>query len=255
MEFARKYKVRTVRESLDDIAREEKYLVDRWILDNEKNPHYRIDYRTERDKYIQRGDAEYYALIDWTLPSTTYKYREIKITEDNFSSYCNTDKKYKLKRSSIIPIVKIGKENYWMLGSFADYEKTGNPILSDFAGSCEKSDLKNICPPISCAFRELHEEVKGLLDEIIQKAMADYKNVACFEGISEKKGEKIFFLFVYLDYNDVKSIPSLFLETDRLDHNKHEKLGPIGFYKQSDVKKYRYRLAKNLTDFIGYLTL
>lgn len=249
MNFPKKYNVRTVRDSLENIARNEKYLVEKWILDKDKNPYYK---KENRYNTVGKEDTEYYALIDWTLPGSVYKYNEIKITEDNFSDYCNTDPKYKLIRSSIIPIVKIDGENYWMMGSFHDYENTNNPILTDFAGSCEKKDLKNICPALHCAFRELSEETKGLLDEIIQKAMSEVKNVACFQGVNEKKKEKLFFMFVSLDYDTVKDIPDLFLKTDRLDHNG-ENLGKIGFYKQTDIKKYKYRTAKNLTDFIGYL--
>jgi hypothetical protein len=252
MNFPEKFEKRNFRDRLAKIAEKNDYLVKRWITGNKKNNYYN---KTDRSDKIEKGNLEYYALIDWILPSKNYTYREINMTEYcDVKSDINKKNGEKLVRSSIIPIVKKDGENYWMLGSFHDYENSGDPILSDFAGSCEKIDMKDNCPALHCALRELKEESKGLLNEIIQNAIsADPKNIAIFEGIFQN--EKIFFMFVSLNYNDIKDIPSLFLETDRMDHDKKNKLGLINFYRQNDIKKYLYRTAKNLTDFISYLNL
>ena len=37
-----------------------------------------------------------------------------------------------VRRSSIIPIVKLENSNYWLLNNFKDYEDTNDPILGDF---------------------------------------------------------------------------------------------------------------------------
>jgi len=242
MEFPKKYRIGEVKRNLEAIAKNEKYLVDKWILKKDKNKYYKND---NNYSDIGKGDTEYYALIDWILPSVYFKYREV-----TYSEYCKNDKEYKLIRSSIIPIVEIDGEQYWMLGSFHDYKNTEDPILTDFAGSCEKKDMKNGCPPLNCALRELREESKGLLNDIILNSIQNQKNIAIFEGVS-KKMEKLYFMFVSLNYDDVKNIPMKFSQTEIT----YEKLGPISFYKQKDIKKYKYRTAKNLTDFIEYLNL
>ena len=107
----------------------------------------------------------------------------------------------------------------------------------------------------ACAMRELEEESKGLLTNIVRDAMKNVRNVAVFEGVNEEKREKIYFLFVSLKYEDTSEIPRLFSQTDmsEMNKNKKEKLGPIAFYKQSDVKNFKFRTAKNLTDFIFLL--
>jgi hypothetical protein len=249
MEFPKQYRVaKEYMRKLDKVARSERYLAEKWILDQEKNRKYKQERQGDK---ITKMDTEYLALVGWLLPDVRYEYRQVKQEE-----LCNfRDGEYKLFRSSIIPVVNIQGVNHWMLGSFADYTNEANPILTDFAGRCERIDLKEVCPATSCALRELQEESKGLLVVPIQEAMKNPRNVAVFEGINEEKREKVYFLFVSLKYEHVKDIPTLFSETDmsEMNKNKKEQLGPIAFYKQSDVKSFKYRTAKNLTDFIYFL--
>ena len=257
MDFPKQYVVaREYMRKLDKVARSEPYLVEKWILGQEKNR----KYKQERGgNTITKMDTEYLALVGWLLPDVRYGYKQVKQEEmckfrtsetPNFK-----DKKYKLFRSSIIPVVNIDGVNHWILGSFADYADTENPILSDFAGRCESFDLKEKCPVTACAMRELEEESKGLLTKIVTEAMKNPRNVAVFEGVNEEKKEVLYFIFVSLKYEDTKEIPYQFLQTDmsEMNKNKKEKLGPIAFYKQSDVKNFKFRTAKNLTDFIFFL--
>lgn len=247
MEFPKQYsRARDYMRTLDRVAGSERYLTEKWIVGSEKNRKYKQERGGNR---ITRMDTEYYALVSWLLPNVRYNYKQV--SQENM---CSNDG-YKLFRSSIIPVVKIEEENYWMLGSFADYEKTGNPILSDFAGRCEAIDMKESCPATACALRELDEESSGLLSEYVREAMKNPRNIAVFEGISDERKEKVYFLFVSLKYEDVLHVPEKFSQTDmsEMNRNKKEKLGPIAFYKQSDVKNFKYRTAKNLTDFIFFL--
>ena len=249
MDFPKQFVVaREYMRKLDRVARSEPYLVEKWILGQEKNR----KYKQERGgNTITKMDTEYLALVGWLLPDVRYEYKQVKQEELCKDKY----KKYKLFRSSIIPIVNIDGVNHWMLGSFADYADTGNPILSDFAGRCESYDLKEKCPVTSCAMRELEEESKGLLTKYVTEAMKNPRNVDVFEGINEEKKEVLYFIFVSLKYEDVYQVPAQFSQTDmsELNKNKKEKLGPIAFYKQSDVKNFKFRTAKNLTDFIFFL--
>ena len=255
MDFPNQFVVaREYMRKLDRVARRESYLVKKWILGQEKNR----KYKQERgENKITKMDIEYLALVGWLLPDVRYEYKQVK--QEEMCKFRNSEtaknKQYKLFRSSIIPVVNIDGVNHWILGSFADYADTENPILSDFAGRCESYDLKEKCPVTACAMRELEEESKGLLTKYVTEAMTNPRNVAVFEGVNEDKKEKVYFIFVSLKYEDTKEVPSQFSKTDmsEINKNKKEKLGPIAFYKQSDVKNFKFRTAKNLTDFIFFL--
>ncbi len=243
MEFPKKYfRARSEMNRLDKIATKERYLTNKWIIGQEKNPY---DIQERPGNKITRMDTEYFALVDWTLPKTKYAYKEVSMAQ-----MCEPDE-YKLVRSSIIPLVDVRGEKNWLLGSFHDYEKTGNPILTDFAGTCENIDRNKGCPATACAIRELSEESKGLLLQPILKSMNDKNKVAIFEGRNGVYKEKVYFIFVSVEYEEVWNIPEYFARTNRLDGK--EKLGPIHFYPQSEIKKFTFRTAKNITDFLMYL--
>ncbi len=242
MDFPRKfYYSRPEKNRIDKIASNERYLTNKWILGKEKNPYYKQE---NPGNEINRYDIEYLALADWILPKTRFAYREVTRAQ-----MCVPDE-YKLIRASIIPIVDFRGEKCWLLGSFHDYEKTDNPILTDFGGTCEESDRRKPCPATYCALRELQEESKGLLMGPILDSMKDKNKMAIFEGKNDYK-EKLYFIFVSVNYETIKHIPQQFMHTDRLDGK--EKFGPINFYAQFDIKKYSFRTAKNLTDFINFL--
>ena len=122
---------------LEVIANDNNYYVDKFILGKLKNPFYK-----QGNSFIKKGDKEYYALTDWIIPNKKYQY----IHNITWKEFCN-DKN--VVRSSIIPVVKINDENYWILGSFKDYQETENPILIGFGGQCEKKDKKRGCPAIN----------------------------------------------------------------------------------------------------------
>ena len=249
MDFPKQYVVaREYMRKLDKIARGEPYLVEKWIVGQKKNPKYKQE---RRGDVITKMDTEFLALTAWLLPDVRYKYKQVR--QEEMCKFGNGE--YKLFRSSIIPIVNIDGVNHWLLGSFADYAETGNPILSDFAGRCERYDMKEPCPATACALRELNEESKGLLIGPVKEAMKNPRNVAVFEGVNEEVKEKVYFIFVSLKYEDVSEIPNLFSQTDmsEMNKNKKEKLGPLSFYKQTDIKSFKFRTAKNLTDFLFYL--
>lgn len=244
MDFPKKYyRAFAERNRLDKIATKERYLTNKWILGQDKNRFYKQERPGDK---ITRADTEYFALVDWTLPKTKFAYREVTMEQ-----MCELDEEYRLVRSSIIPFVIVRGEKQWILGSFHDYERTGNPILTDFAGTCENIDRKDKCPPMHCALRELIEESKGLLVNPVLKSLNNRDKIAIFEGRNDFLKEKIYFIFVDVEYEEVWNVPEYFARTDRLDGR--EKLGPIHFYPQSEIKKFTFRTAKNITDFIYFL--
>ena len=241
-----KNRLKRMKSILDKKAQNNTELVNSWILGKPKNAYY-----TPNDTSpITKNDDEYYALLDWIIPNEEFKYREInKQTEKEFiKEYCDVTN-YKLKRSSIIPFVNRNGENCWLLGSFHDYEKTKYPILADFAGSCEEKD-KNDCAPLNCAMRELNEESKGLLPNIVRNAIRNSNNFVIFEG-KNTKGDILYFMFVKLNYEDVKDIPDKFSKIKEI--KGQEKFGPLRFYRQSDILNREYRTSKNLTDLVSML--
>ncbi len=237
--FERTYSDQSKKNKMNNISKSNEYFVNNWILGKPKNEYY-----TPYDKNpITKRDKEYYALIDWTIPSENFIYSEI-----SFEEYCQKDD-YKIVRSSFIPIINIDGVNHWLLGSFHDYEDTNNPILADFAGKCDYKEDKGGCPAYNCAMRELGEESKDLLSDVIESVKLD--KISIFKGVNGNR--KIFFMFLLLDYSDVKHIPELFKITPYPKKYKKENLGPLEFYKQRDIKNYKYRTSKNLTDFISWL--
>jgi len=309
LQFEKRHLKKGYQNILEKRTREYRDLVNKWIVGQTKNNRYveNVDGGT-----IQKGDAEYYALIDWTLPSVSYKYKEI-----NFVKMCEPDPEYRTRRSSFIPVTKIAGKLNWLLGSFHDYaqttqqqktkdEKRGNeedrdtkrikseksgvyispgrrnqqklqqqktsqnqtqkyadllelkggvlPILMDFAGTCEKADNNDKCPALACAFREMGEESRGLLEPYVREAMETPSNVAIFEGVDEIRKEKVYFIFISLDYEKVKDLPEKFNEQGKVKPwDRTEKLGPLAFYPQRKIHAYQYRTSKNLTDFISFL--
>lgn len=233
-------------------------LINKWIVNRPKNPYYPFF----DEKGIRTEDPEYYALLDWIIPSVNFNYQFINMESMlDYNKYCLKNE-YKLVRSSIIPFVKINGENYWLLGSFHDYKDPNNLILADFGGKCEKIDekQKNIltleledekiyyfsCQALNCALRELNEESRGVLTEIVNEEIQNSKNIVLFEGTHYKKKEMVTFLFMFLDYEKVKDVPNKF----NLVPKKGEKLGGLNFYRQSDILNKKYRTSKNLTDLI-----
>jgi uncharacterized protein (DUF1015 family) len=132
------------------------------------------------------------------------------------------------------------------MANFRDYENTQNSIVAGFGGRCEHRD-RSVCTSKTCLLREMAEESKNLLNEIVDKAWNDKERRTIFEGVNGK--DVIYFVFVLLDYEDVQDIPEIFRQ---MPEGK-EKLGNLGFYRQSDIRKRKVRTSSNLTDFISYL--
>jgi hypothetical protein len=245
-------------------------LIDKWILNK----------KSKKGTPISRQDNEYFQLINWLLPSVNYNYKEL--TWDNFLSNMKSLDKVQLKRAGIIPVVKLNDVNYWLLGSFHDYEKAGlnNYILTDFGGTCEKLDLENEYPilksskneysnfrnsgVLKCALREAHEESLGLLNSALNDALMNAeKNVTVFLGENNNENilENIYFFIIEVKYELIVSVleefPDLEKKKRRLrQYNRKKKVenyGPIGLYKQDDIRARIYRTSKNLTDFISFL--
>ena len=237
-DFNKRFSKSSRRRWLEGIARRNRDLVNKFILGANKNAFYTPFDRSS----ITKNDNEYYALVDWIIPTKSYNYREAN-RDIAYEKYCENRN---VSRSSIIPIVKLENSNYWLLNNFKDYEDTNDPILADFGGKCEAEDRDNSCPPLKCAERELNEESKGLLTNFVRKAIEE-GNIAILEGTS-RDGDKINFLFVELNYEDVKDIPERFNAIP-----SEERLGKLGFYKQRDVKSGKYRTSKNLTDLLLFL--
>lgn len=222
------------RNRLRKLADKNRNLVNKFILGKPKNPFY-----TPRDtSLITERDNEYYALIQWTFPREKYTYKEVGLKE-----FLND----KAARVGIIPVVKKDDVNYWLLGSFADYENTPNPILADFGGGCKASDKS----PLVCGERELREESKDLLTELFNDAIED-DGMAILQGTNYSGKTRIYFLFVELDLYDVDKVMREFPDAPPYKDNK-EHFGNLRLYKQSDVKSGKYRTSKNLTDLLSYL--
>lgn len=232
-DFEKTYSKPKLRKWLQGIANRNKDLVDLFILGQPKNPYY----RPKDNRPITKWDNEYFALVNWIIPMKKYKYKEV-----SWEHYCNSKN---VKRSSIIPFVRTNGLKYWLLGTFRDYDNN-NPILSDFGGKCEEEDRKDECPSLKCALRELGEESKDLLNIPVKNAINE-GNYTIFEGTYEN--EKIYFIIVELEYENVRNIPENF-KNKKWDK---EFLGSLNFYRQRDIQTDIYKTAKNLTDFIDYL--
>lgn len=226
--FNKKYSDKYQRNRLQKIADRNDYLVNRFILGEQKNPFY-----TPNDiSPITKKDNEYYALIDWIIPNTKYKYKEISIKD-----YLKSENVY---RSSIIPVVKIDGENHWLLGNFYDYENSGDPILADFGGRCENGET-----PFECALREAKEESKKLLYDLL-KNVSNKDYIAIYEGYNKNK---VIFTFIQIDLNDAEDIIEKFKNIPWIPGQ--ERFGDLKLYNQKDVRLYR--TSKNLTDLLSYL--
>jgi len=235
-------------------------LTNQWILGKERNPYY-LDKDT---KYVTKRNIEYFALVDWTLPTIRYKYKQLK--KEEYYKLLREDeeerkekKNIKVVRASFLPMVRMYRnengrekmENYYFLGNFHDYEDTDMPILADFGGKCENKD-RNF---LECAKRELGEESKHLLDDVINEELKlfdeDFDRIEVYEGREEKSDEMVIF-FVLLLEKDYDFFEKINIEFKELPRGK-EFFGAPALYKQKDVKSRKYRTSKNLTDFVSFL--
>lgn len=233
------YHNKSNRDSLDKIAYNNKNLIKKFILGKAKNPFY-TPYNTSP---IKEQDNEYYALIQWIIPKERLDYKIV-----GWQEYCSGKN---VIRSSFIPVVKINGVNHWLLGSFHDYEKTNNPILSDFGGTCEAKDKKTNCTAFNCALRELNEESEGGLSKIVDESIIN-GNMVIYQA-TLRNNYKIYFTFVELDYDSVKDFLEYFKTIKNVKTIGEEKFGKIELYNQKDIKGGKYRTSKNLTDFLDFL--
>ena len=194
---------------------------------------------------------------DYTIPITKYKYR--KLSWDDYMS--NRYNGYRTVRSSIIPVTYSEEKNLWLLGSFHDYPKD---ILADFGGSCvmweppaRKGESvsrqeKNRQSPFGCVMIEIYEESKGLLVKPILKALGSFQNkfINIWEGLDYKRKERVIFTFVPVNYDELLGIPYKF---SKLSDNSYEKLGPLDFYSEDDIFNRKWKLTRNLSDFVDFL--
>lgn len=193
---------------------------------------------------------------NYTIPKTNYTYE--KVSWEVFLD--NTYDGFHTVRSSFIPYVMIDNERYWVLGSFHDFPKD---ILMDFGGSCiifdpprkylihNQRQLRHYQHQFGCAMLELNEESKGLLVKPVLQSLGT-NQVSVYRGSDNYKKEYVWFVMVPLDYNVVKNVINEFPNAPYV--LKGEKLGPLDFYKESDMLNKERRTSRNLTDFIDYLS-
>ena len=214
--------------------------------------------RNKNNNRNVRLSAKEKRAIGYTTPKVRYRY---ELT--NWNDYmANKYDGYRNIRSSFIPVTTINDETYWLLGSFWDYP---NDILADFGGSCKmweppaikgkpvpKSQERNRQAPFGCAMIELHEESKGLLDQPILRSLGilDKNGFQIYQGKDDRRKEKVYFMFIPLNYEEVKDIPTIF---ETLPNPETEKFGPLGFYKETDILQNKFRPTRNLQDFINFL--
>jgi len=192
----------------------------------------------------------------YTIPKTKYKYE--RMSWEAFLD--NTYTGYKSIRSSFIPLVVIEGQKHWLLGSFHDFPRD---ILMDFGGSCilwdppkkyarGRRQVRNYQHQFGCAILELNEESKGLLVQPVLRSLGTGKPLV-YRGLDEMKREYVWFVMVPIPYNVVRNIPNVFDDAPYV--LKGEKLGPLGFYKFSDIlaRDSKYRTSRNLTDFVKFL--
>lgn len=228
-------------------------------MENFENLKNRENIKEELIRKWVDGNRQRDNLIDWMIPVEVFQYREIAPDTLLYNQERNINDRRAPKtwRSGIIPVVKIQGEQYWILGSFWESFAAGR-ILTDLGGKCKWNKES----PLVCALRETKEETKGLLNPIIEKTIEKGKeSYTIFEGYNKKRNQNIYFYFVFVDYEDVKDIPYQFSQIYELPvkdkngkFNKgEERLGPLGFYKQSDILNRKERTARNLTDFVSFL--
>lgn len=194
----------------------------------------------------------------YTIPKVKYTYRPVEWEVFLANIYDG----YKTVRSSFIPYVVIGEERYWLLGSFHDFPRD---ILMDFGGSCIIWDPpKKIARRRSiqqkayfqhqfgCAMLELNEESKGLLVQPVLRSLGTVKPDV-YRGTNTNRKEYVWFVMVQLNYKEIANIEAEFEGAPLV--LKGEKLGPLGFYKESDILRPDgpYRTTRNLTDLVNYL--
>ena len=191
---------------------------------------------------------------NYTIPKVQYEYEVVpwEVFLDN------TYTGYKTVRSSFIPYTVIEGEKYWVLGSFHDFPRD---ILMDFGGSCVvwdppkkfaqgKHQTQNYQHQFGCAMLELNEESKGLLVQPVLRSLGTFKPLV-YRGADRKNKEYVWFVMVPLPYEIIKDIPTQFKDAPYI--LKGEELGPVDFYKESDILQKNFRTSRNLTDFVDYL--
>ncbi len=192
---------------------------------------------------------------NYTIPKVRYKYEQVswEVFMDN------TYDTFKTIRSSFVPYVMFNNKRYWVLGSFYDFPRD---ILMDFGGSCVLFDppreflqpnqrqMRNYQHQFGCAMLELNEESKGLLVKPVLKSLGT-DGARVYRGSDNTKREYVWFVMVQLDHHEVKPLVDKFESAPYI--LKGEKLGPLGFYKESDILNKVYRTTKNLTDFVNHL--
>lgn len=201
---------------------------------------------SNRNQYQSNGNK-------YTYPDVNYDYKIVPWEAFMDNKYTG----YTTIRSSFIPYTIINGENYWLLGSFVDFP---NDILADFGGSCivwdpprqyaqGKHQHRNYQHQFGCAMLELNEESKRLLVQPVLKSLGTNKPTV-YLGYDNKNKTHVWFVKVFLPYEEIQNIPNDFVNTPLVIN---EKLGPLAFYKESDILNKKHRTSKNLTDFVDYL--
>ena len=212
------------------------------------------DPRVSGHRYFINKNVQYRWYVDPTFKgNNTYNY--IKI--DPSRIYDRVKKYEKLERASYIPYITTTKGNYWLLGSFHDF----NDIKVDFGGSCEKYENPN-----DCATRELGEETQKVLLDPVKDAV-DQGKLTVFKGynIHPDSNKRVIFIMVNIDGNfemldDIQAtIDARFDEKfANKQPGKDDLFGPLGFHRENDVFRFKTSdnrtlyTALNLTDFIEF---
>lgn len=179
-----------------------------------------------------------------------------------------------LTRASYVPFIikKEGPsekgERYWLLGSFVDYPE----VKADFGGKCVKNETVE-----SCATRELMEETEGVLVEPVLKVLYQGRALAYLgtdtsRGVTGAAGitgsssgspdtKKIVFVMVNMT-DHLEELDEIQEKINLRERNFGEKYGPLGFYREADLKigidsKTGKRIYTSfaLTDFIRNLNI
>ena len=178
----------------------------------------------------------------YTSPKKNFDYQMI-----SWDQYIRNEIDGYMVRSSIIPVTSIRGRTYWLLGSFHDYPRE---IVADFGGNCFiKEGSAATETPFGCAIRELNEESKGLLTQVILKniGLLDSKSFHIYLGKFRK--QRVVFFFVPFVMGEVENIIKQFNEMPDID----EKLGPLDLYLEMDIFDQKYLTSNYLTDFVNFL--
>lgn len=204
-----------------------------------------MDRPSSQSRYSKTSFKQSIKGDNYTIPKIRYEYDEVSLETFMGNKYDG----FITVRSSIIPYVIVNDEIYWILGSFHDYPRD---ILMDFGGRClisSQHERKNYQHQFGCAMLELNEESKGLLVKPVLASMGT-NEIFIYRGRDNYHKEYVWFVMVQLDYDEVKPLVDRFEST--LYVHEGEKLGPLGFYKESDIISNNHRTSSNLTDFINY---